>query len=84
MTSPALVRIVPNPGLIVPNPATRRPLAGEGEMLELSPYWRRRLAEGCCSVEDQPQPSEKSAVESKAPRVLKPDPASAKSENPHK
>jgi len=39
----ARVKIAPRHGLIVRDPATRRPLAKEGEERELTGYWRRRL-----------------------------------------
>lgn len=38
--------LVPAPGLTVIKPESNTPLAAEGESVEDSTYWRRRMAEG--------------------------------------
>lgn len=50
-------RLKPREGLLVPNPATGKYLAADGERLELSPYWRRRLAAGEVERVVTPPPS---------------------------
>jgi hypothetical protein len=44
MTQKVLLR--PRKGLAVPNPRTGKSLRAEGERVELSAYWRRRLRDG--------------------------------------
>lgn len=37
------IKLKPAPGLIVPNPATGRPLEASGETVERTVYWQRRI-----------------------------------------
>lgn len=50
-------RLKPREGLLVPNPASGKYLAAAGERVELSPYWRRRLAAGEVQRVAAPPPS---------------------------
>lgn len=41
-----LVKLIPAPGKVVIDPATKRPLKAEGELRELNSYWIRRRDDG--------------------------------------
>lgn len=40
------IKIKPVEGKIVRNPVTRQPLSKDGELVEKSPFWIRRLKDG--------------------------------------
>lgn len=44
MAAPMMVR--PKDGAIVRHPATKKPLSVDGEWVEITPYWQRRLNSG--------------------------------------
>lgn len=46
MPAPDRLRVRPAPGRLIFVPETGRPLAAEGEVVVLSPFWRRRLVDG--------------------------------------
>ena len=46
MPIPETCHLCPAPGRLVFVPETRRPLAPEGETVRLTPFWRRRIADG--------------------------------------
>lgn len=46
MNTPQTIRVKPAPGLTVRDPITRKPLPAEGDDVQNSSFWRRRIAEG--------------------------------------
>jgi len=62
----------PAPGRMVRDPVTRRPLAADGEPVELDTFWRRRLAAG--DVERAPRARANPPGDGTASGVPAPDP----------
>ena len=51
------VKLKPKDGLLVRHPISYAPLAPEGELVEFSPFWSRRLADGSVTIiADEPTP----------------------------
>lgn len=48
--------LIPNPGLEVLDPVSRRPLPADGEEVEKTTYWLRRLRDGDVTEGKAPKP----------------------------
>lgn len=56
---PNMIFVKPEEGILIINPQTNVPLQPEGELVEDSLYYRRRVADGSAKIIDQTKPAKK-------------------------